>query len=355
MAVRGPVADAPHNKKKVWFVSPSVLPGRWSLVLLALLSLAISGTASAQRFCVFDPMGTSGDYYAIIKDYQLIARRWGLSIELRAYSDESIAVEDFKAGQCDMMNMTGFRARQFNQFTGTIDSPGAIENYAELRDVLNLMATPKVDKFMTSGQYEVVGMVPLGAGYPFVRDRAINSLAKAAGKKVAVMEWDKVQAILVQEVGAQPINSDITNYGGKFNNGQVDVIIAPIILYKPFELYRGIGTKGGIIRRPLVQLTMQILARKDKFPPEFGRESREYVATQVDHAFGVIRNLENGVEQRQWMYVPTAERVEYNHIMRDARMHLTAQGFFDKRMLGILKRIRCKSNPEDAECSQPDE
>jgi hypothetical protein len=335
-------------------IFPRLGPALRCLSVAAALLLT-SLAAQAQRFCVFDPMGTSGDFYSIARDYQMVAKRWGITLELKPYNDETIAVEDFKAGQCDMMNMTGFRARQFNQFTGSIDSPGAIENYAELHDVLNMMTSPKVAHFMVSGQFEVTGILPLGAGYPFVRDRAINGLAKVAGKKVAVMGWDKVQAMLVQQVGAQPVDSDITNYGGKFNNGSVDVIIAPILLYRPFELSKGIGTKGGIIRRPLVQLSMQLVCRPDKFPAGFGQQSREYVGTQVDHAFGVIHNLENGVDPHQWMYVATSERVEYNKIMRDARIHLTREGFFDKRMLNILKRVRCKTNSEDAECTLNDE
>jgi hypothetical protein len=320
-----------------------------------ILLLLNSRIALAQRFCVFDPLGAQGDYYSLIKDYQVAARRWGVELELRAYTDETVAVEDFKAGQCDIMNMTGLRARQFNQFTGSIDSVGGVENYAELRELLTLTSSPKIEKYMNSGQYEVTGIFPIGAGYPFVKDRSINTLGKAAGKRIAVMDWDKTQAILVEQVGAQPVASDITNYGAKFNNGAVDIIIAPIILYKPFELYKGLGAHGGIIRRPVLELTMQIMTRRDKFPPGFGQQSRAYTATQLDHTFGLIRNLENQVDPKHWMYASTAYRDDYYKTMRDARIHLAKDGFFDKRMLGILKRIRCKSDPDSAECTLTDE
>jgi hypothetical protein len=324
-------------------------------LLAAAFSLVMVTAAQAQMFCVFDPEGAQGEGMAAMKDAQLVARRWGVNLQFRVYTDETVAVEDFKAGQCDGINMTGLRARQFNQFTGTIDSPGTIEDYAEMHDVINLVASPKLARLMISGPYEVVGVIPLGGGYPFMRDRNINTLAKAAGKKIAVMDWDRTQAMLVEQIGAQPVMSDLTSYGGKFNNGAVDIIIAPIILYKPFELYKGIGTQGGIVRRAVIQLTTQLIIRRDKFPDDFGQRCREYVASQGDRAFGYIRNQENQVEQRQWMYATTAQRDEYIKLMHGARLHLVQAGFYDKRMLSILKRVRCKHKPDDAECTLTDE
>ena len=321
----------------------------------ASFSTLIAAPAAAQTFCVFDPMGAQGDFYAMAKDYRLAAKRWGVDLELKSYTDESVVVEDFKAGQCDLVNMTGLRARQFNQFTGTIDSVGGIENYAQFHEVLNLMASPKVEKYMSSGPYEVEGIFPIGAGYPFVNDRAITSLAKAAGKKVAVMDWDKTQSMLVESVGAQPVASDITNYGSKFNNGSVDIIIAPIVLYKPFELYRVLAHHGGIVRRPVIELSMQMVSRRDRFPEGFGEESREYTGGQIDRAFGVIHDQENQVDPRSWVYSSTVTRDEYYKLMRDARIHLARDGFFDHRMLSILKRVRCTSDPDSAECALADE
>ena len=338
--------------------SHAVLSRRLCALVLGLVA-SLSGLAQAgppvTRFCVFDPLGEQGEFYAMVRDYEVAAQSWGVLLELHAYTDETVAVEDFKAGQCDVVNVTVLRARQFNDFTGTIDSPGSIETYAEMHDLLSLMDSPNLEKYMVSGQYEVAGIFPLGAGYPFVNDRKINTLAKVAGKKIAVMDWDTTQTVLVQQLGAQPVPSDITNYGAKFNNGSVDVIIAPIILYKPFELYLGLGSKGGIVRRPVIQLTMQLLTRRGKLPTDFGQRSREYVAGQEDRAFALIHSLESQVDEHLWMYITTDERNAYYQLMRDARVQLAAQGFYDKRMLDILKHVRCKANPSDGECSQNEE
>jgi ABC-type phosphate/phosphonate transport system substrate-binding protein len=51
-------------------------------------------------------------------------------------------------------------------------------------------------------KYEVAGIAPLSSAFIFVRDKSINSIEKAAGKKFAVLSYDSAQKILVQRVGA---------------------------------------------------------------------------------------------------------------------------------------------------------
>lgn len=325
------------------------------LLLLLICCICRPALAVQLHYCVFDPLGTSGDYFSMAKDYQLEAKRWGVDLVLDSYTNDSLAAEDFKAGQCDITNMIGLRARLFNEFTGTLDAPGAIENYSQMRTMLTLMASPKLAKMMVSGPFEVAGILPLGATYNFVNDRQMNTIPRFVNKKIAVMAWDKVESIMVEQFGAIPVGCDTTNFAGKFNNGTVDIAIAPIIVYKPFELYKGLGTKGGIIRRPVGQLSMQLMIRHDKFPAEFGMRSREYVAQQQDHAFGVVRNMENEVEQHYWLYMSTTEHNEFYRIVRDGRAYLAKNGFYDKRMLNIMKRVRCGENPSDAECSTGEE
>ena len=153
----------------------------------------------------------------------LIARRWNVFIDLQVYTDERITAENFKAGQCDAATISTLRARQFNKFIGSIDSVGGVPTYAHMRVLLKTLLDPKVVPLSITEPYQIVGVMPIGALYVMVRDRQINSIEKAAGKKVAVLDWDKSQAEMVQKLGAQPVASDITNFAGKFNNGQVSV------------------------------------------------------------------------------------------------------------------------------------
>lgn len=322
------------------------------------VALAVSAQVQAagpQVICVFDPAGTQGDAFSMMKDFQLQASRWGAKVELRAYVDERVVAEDFKAGQCDGAIMTGLRGRQFNQFTGSIDSVGAIPTYSHMREVVTLMSSPKSASLMVNGPYEVAGIVPLGAAYVFVRDRSIDSIEKAAGKKIAVLEWDKSQARMVQQLGAQPVASDITNFAGKFNNGQVDIIAAPAVVFKPFELYKGLGNSGAIYRFPLVQITANLIIRHDRFPAGFGQKTREYIVTQLDRAFSIIQKTEGEIDKKYWMDISAKDKENYTQLMREARLQLTREGFYDKRMMAVLKRIRCKSDASAAECALKDE
>ncbi len=322
---------------------------------LAALFSVTPVVAASQKICVYDPVGTQGEAFNMMKDFKLTAAKWGADLELKAYTDERVAAEDFKAGQCDGAIMTGLRGRQFNQFTGSIDSVGSLPTYKHMRTVVELLASPKSANLMINGPYEVAGIVPLGAAYVFVNDRAINSIEKAAGKKIAVLEWDKSQARMVQQLGAQPVASDITNFAGKFNNGQVDIIAAPAVAYKPLELYKGLGTKGAVYRFPLVQITANLVIRHDRFPPGFGQKCREYIATQLDRAFDMIKKSEADIEQKFWLDISEPDKVNYTKLMREARLQLTREGVYDKRTMSLLKRVRCKHEPGAAECVLKDE
>ena len=77
---------------------------------------------------------------------------------------------------------------------------------------------------------------------------------------------------MVESIGASPVTATIANFGSMFNNGAVDVIAAPAVAFRPLELYKGIGTKGGVVNFALVQLTVQVLTRHAKFPADFGQK-----------------------------------------------------------------------------------
>jgi len=310
-----------------------------------------AGNVQAQSFCVYDPTGAQGPSYAFAKDYALAAKAWGVSLTLKAYTDERVASEDFKAGQCDGVAITGLRGRQYNSYVGSIDSIGSVPSYRHLRTVLQVLASSQSDLSMKKGAYEVVGIFPLGAAYVFVRDRSINSIEKAAGKKIAVLDFDKSQAKLVQQLGAQPVSSDITNFTTKFNNGQVDIVAAPGIAFKPFEMYKGLGSTGAIYRFPLIQLTGHMIVRSEKFPVGFGQKSRSFVLTQLDRADAVIKQAEEGIPGKYWLDLTDADKAKYTVMMREARIQLTRDGIYDPKMMGLLKKVRCKIEPAAAECA----
>lgn len=313
------------------------------------------------NFCVYDPVGNSGDAASRAKDIALEARKWNVITNVKIYTDERVAAEDFKAGQCEGLVVTTLRARQFNRFMGSIDAVGAIRNAKEMREVLKTLANPKIIPLTISGPYQVVGIVPLGAAYVFVNDRKINTIEKAAGKKVAVLDWDKSQAKLVQKLGAQPVASDITNFASKFNNGQVDILVAPAVIYKPFELYRGLGTKGAIFRYPVIQITGSILINRERLlkqVPDMDERMlklRNFALTRVEEAFQFVEKSEKEIDSKYWMDLSPADNDKYQRLLREARLDMTNDGTYDPQMMKLLKRVRCTEEPQNFECALKDE
>lgn len=314
------------------------------------------------KVCIFDPIGNSGPAVSYAKDLVLQARRWNVFLDIRAFTDERVAAEDFKAGQCDAVALSTFRAKQFNKFIGSFDAVGALQDYNQVRTAMNTIYTnPKVAPYLIDGPYQVGGIVPIGAVYVMVNDRSINSIEKAAGKKVAVLDFDKSQAKMVERLGAQPVPSDITNFSGKFNNGQVDIIAAPAIVFRPLELYRGLGDKGGIYRMPLVMMSGSVVFRREKFLKEIPdlddklQKIRNFAVTYLDQAYKLIDSVEKDIPERYWMDLTAEDKDKYFRMMREARLIMMQDGTYDPKMLSLLKKVRCKHNPASYECSLKDE
>lgn len=327
---------------------------RNKMFFAAILSFAAT-TSQAQTYCVFDPSGTQGDSFTFMKDYALAAKQWGADITLKAYTDEALVVKDFKSGKCDASAMTAIRTRQFNNFVASIDSVGGIVNKSQTKTVISLMANPKLAPAMVDNGVEVAGVISLGAGYIIVNDRNINNLQKISGKRLAVFDHDKAAQAIVDKVGAVPTLVTLDTIGPKFNSGQLDIIYLPAMAFKPFDIAKGIGTKGAIARFPLVAVTYDMLIHLDKFPDGYGQKSRSWFAENIDRQMKNVDKIEKSIPAKSWMDISAIDSLAYFQLMREIRISLTKQGVYDKKMMRILKNIRCKNEPANAECSKTDE
>lgn len=324
-----------------------------AIAAFAALAASISLQAgAANKMCVYDPLGVQGDAFGLMKDYALAATKIGATLELKAYINERSAAEDFKAGQCDGVLLMNMSSRQFNQFTASLDSIGAIPSYEVMEKAISTLANPALALKMVEGKFEVAGVIPAGAIYLFVKSRSINQLDRLAGKKIAIFDHDKSQAKIVQKMGAQPVLSGISSSAAKFNNHAVDIVVAPAMAYKPLELYRGLGNDGAIVRFPIAQLTFQLLINKDKFPTGYGQASREYWHAQYDRSMRLISQAETAIPSAAWLDLPAASKESYVVLLRDARISLTKEGLYDPLMMTLLKKVRCSIESGNAECSQ---
>lgn len=329
---------------------------RTSLVALTLAAAAPLASAQTVSVCVFDVIGANGDFYNLMKDYALEMKAQGVDLTLKPYTDEGVAVGDFNAGQCDAVAATDIRIRPYNRFTGSISAVGAIPTYDNLKTLLATLAQPKAAPLMKENGYEVLGIIPVGAGYLFVNDRSIDTAGELAGKRMATLDYQKDAIHMVNYVKATVVPSDITNFAGKFNNGSVDTAYAQAFAYEALELYKGIGDKGGIVDYPLAQLTLQIVARDEVLDDDTAQKAREVAWHMFPQAMDLIRSQEQAIPEDKWIRIPDKDIEGYQEMFRQNRLEMRdgvngAPNVYHPKMLSLLSKIRCASNPAAAECT----
>lgn len=319
---------------------------------LVLPSVSVAqGDILERSFCVFDPVGASGPLFAITREFQPVALKQGIRLELRAYTDEKVAAEDFKAGQCDAVLLTGTRAREFNKFTGSLEAMGAVPGEQEMRLLYNTLSQSKARPFLIEGPYEVAGVFPAGAIYLYTRDRTIDSVDKLQGKRIATLDYDSASVRMVRHVGASVVGSNSANFAGKFNNGSVDLAYAPAVAYQPLELYKGVNTRGGVFKYAIAYMNFQVILHRNRFPDAAGQMVRDESIKRIDQAYDIIAEAEAGIPESVWMHPPGDDVAEYDKMLRQVRLSLLEEGVYDERAIRLMKAIRCRTDGTRPECA----
>lgn len=329
---------------------------RYSVLLLTTLLMMVSHDALAvtKNMCVFDLLGANGPIFAQMKDYKIVALDWGVELQLKPYTSERGAAEDFKSGVCDAVSITGVQSRQFNSFSGSLDAIGALPTYEHLKSVITSISSKQAAKLMVNGAFEVVGIIPIGAVYLFVNNRSIVMVEDVTGIRIAIMDSDPAQSEMVAFIGASPVSLSIADMYSKFNNRSVDVTYGPAVVYEAMELLKGMLPGGGVIRFPLAQSTLQIVIRQAVFPEQFGQKSRDYTLSQFDKSVLLARNYQSRISQPWWISIPGSDQVRYNEMFRQVRLTLREKGVYSRKMLSIMRMDRCKKDSLRPECTAVD-
>ena len=310
-----------------------------------------AGSTLKRTICIWDIAGRNGPVFNAAMEQRALAVEYGINLDMVPYTNETVMVDEFKAGRCDAALMSGLRARQFNLYSGSVDAIGAVPSQKHMQTLLQVLSHPRQAGHMVQGDYVVMGIFPAGAAHIFVNDRSISSLAKAAGKRVAVLDYDETQAEMVAAIGATPVTTDIVSAPNKFNNGQIDILPAPLVAYELLELYKGMSPDGGVVDYPLTQLSMQLIGRLDKFPNEVAQLIREASYEAYPEVIKRIEQETRRVPDRWMIAIPDKDKREYEVMMQDARDALRAQEYYSADMLSLQRKIRCKFDPTRSECS----
>jgi len=320
-------------------------------VLLSVLS--VSAFALERKvFCVWDPVGRNGPVMSFYSDVIPKAQAWGLSIRFVAYTDERIAAADFKAGRCEAVLLTSILARQFVKFGGTMDAIGAIYSQKGLETALSTLAKPKAGKLMTEGKYEVIATFPVGSMYAFVNDRTINTIEKFKGKSISILNGDPQMKKFANLAGASQVGVTLDSFAGRFNSGEVDIVVMPALAYNTFELYHGLGGKGGIIDKRLYYGMLQTIAKRDQFPEGFGHTMRNYVKTRMKAINKLVKDAEAEIPSRYWIKTDQFVKDDIDHFSKRVRIALMEDGVNHPKALHLFWKIRCRLDRSRGECKE---
>ena len=324
-----------------------------------LSTLALCGFSSMvqakQQVCVFDLLGKAGESYKFLEEWALVSKKWGAQVQLISFQDEDLADKAFQNDKCDAVYMTSMRARTYNKFAGSIDALGGVPSNKIAQKtvvyVLDTRNTKRMTSTLQGESYEVAGIGLIGSAYIFVKDRSLNTIEKAQGKKFAILHYDRAQRVMVERVGAVPVMSDISNFIKKFNTGEVDVVAAPAYAYKPLEIEKGLGSKGAMLNFPVVNVTADLIVRPERFPAQFGEQSRQWFLQKIPQSFAMVQRLEAAIPSKIKMQLSKEDKEKYQRLLREGRIDLTKQGVYDPGMMRVLKKARCTVERTNFECS----
>ena len=325
--------------------------------LAAALAVGFSFNAMAlekKTICTWDPVGKNGPVMTFYSDLKPKAINWGIDLEFIAYTDEKVASNSFKAGECDGAHLSAILSRQFVPFSGTLDAVGGITSEEGLKKIIATLANEKAGKILTNGQYEAVAAWPVGSMYAFVNDKKIRTVSDFSGKKISVLNEDPQILKLANLVGASPVGTSLATFSGQFNNGNIDIVFMPALAYNVFELYHGLGTDGGILDYRMYYGMLQTVVKKENFPADFGIKMRNYVVSRLKDINKLVEDAEKEIPAKYWLKTDEATQAEFVKLSRDVRLALKAEEKMDPKALKLLWKIRCSENPSASECAAPE-
>ena len=326
-------------------------------LIVSYLFMFVSASAQAleeKKFCIYDPVGKNGPSMTFLSDLVPSAIKWGLKVKLVAYTDEKVASNDFKAGMCDVVFLTGLLTRQYVPFGSTLNAIGGIISENGVNKVLKAITNPKAGKLLTQGNYEIVGTFPVGGVYLFVNDREIDTLEEFSGKKISILNGDPQAMRFANMVGASPVGTSLATFSGQFNNGNIDILPMVPIGYNVFELYHGLGKNGGIIDEKLLYGMMQLVSHKDRFSDHFGQQMREYILSRLGDIHKLASDSKAEIPSHYWIKTSDKTKAALDKFKFDIRLALKDEGIHEPKALKLLWKIRCSEDPRRAECVVPE-
>jgi hypothetical protein len=273
-------------------------------------------------------------------------------MDVAAYTDEQDVVDKLKSGECDTSVMSGVQAKQFNNFTGSIGALGGLPSRKHMKYLLQVLASTHAHKKMQQGDYHIVGVIPVGENYLYTHDEKKPTLKRTFSGQASIVGSDASQKALFDSFGMKIIKEKSTAAAaGAYNLANADVLMAPLVGYNMFNLGAGLKS-GSIVDYPLSQMTLQIVSRIDTIPPEVGQFLREDMFVRLNMMYRIIeKNSREVPREKMFKFSPREERI-LDTIIATIRQQVTDDGGYDKGMMKLQRKIRCKIDKAREECQK---
>jgi len=314
--------------------------------------MLVDGEIPPRMTCVWDVLGKQGPIYASTIDQALRMKHYGITMDVMAYTNEQEVVDKLKTGECDTSIMSGTQAKQFNDFTGSIEALGGVLSRKHMKYLLQVLASTHAHKKMRQGDYHVVGVIPIGASYLFTHSSKKPALRRIFKGKAAVVNDDVSQKGLFDAFGMKIVRGkNMAAAAGAYNLADADVVMAPLVGYNMFNL--GAGLKyGSIVDYPISQMTLQVVSRVDTIPPEVGQFLREDLFIKLNMLYREVeKNTREVPREKMFKFSPREEKI-FDQKITDIREKLTKEGAYNKSMMKLQKKIRCKIDKQRGECKK---
>lgn len=314
--------------------------------------MLIDGEIPPRMTCVWDVLGKQGPIYTSTVDQALRMRHYGITMHVTAYTDEQEVVDKLKSGECDTSIMSGAQAKQFNDFTGSIEALGGVPSRKHMKYLMQVLASTHAHKKMQQGDYHVVGVIPIGDNYLFTHDGKKPTLKRTFNGKAAIVNSDVSQKALFDAFDMEIINGKNTAAAaGAYNLADADVVMAPLVGYNMFNL--GSGLKHGtIVDYPLSQMTLQVISRVDTIPPEVGQFLREDLFIKLNMLYREVEKNSKEVPREKMIKLSNRESKILDSKIAAIRDKVTQEGGYNKGMMKLQKKIRCKIDKQREECKK---
>lgn len=314
--------------------------------------LLIDGEIPPRTTCVWDVLGKQGPIYTTTIDQALRMKHYGITMNVRAYTDEQEVVDKLKTGECDTSIMSGSQAKQFNEFTGSIEALGGVPSRKHMKYLMQVLASTHAHKKMQQGDYHVVGVIPIGVNYLFTHEGKKPTLKRSFKGKASIVDNDVSQKALFDAFGMKIINGRNTAAAaGAYNLADADVVMAPLVGYNMFNL--GTGLKhGSIVDYPLSQMTLQVVSRIDTIPPEVGQFLREDLFIKLNMMYREVEKNSREVPREKMYKFSAREEKKLDTKIAAIRDKVTQEGGYHKGMMKLQKKIRCKIDKQRPECKR---